>query len=936
MNADTFLEKVLPDTGYYCLFAAKNGKIQQTFADTTKQITAKAKTLLKQKHDLYFATGSFETPDNRKASNVLALNSFFLDIDCGEDKPYKTKHEGLLALKEFCNHIDLPVPTLVDSGNGYHVYWALDAPTTPDLWRQTAGLLKAACAEFTFHADPVVTTDMARILRLPGTTNFKDPNNQKSVVLRHEADSIQLSDFAIPLKALNLNPEMPKQRRTRDATTDALAGNIQHSFAAIARKSIKGNGCAQLKYILTKPGDISEPLWRSGLSIAAFCKDWEPAIYKMSEGHAGYDRTDTREKALAIPAPHKCSTFRTLNPELCKKCKLKVSTPISIDKRLDAVDAPKDKPKGNLFPSADVIAKGKEKKAKPADARPPLPKGYEFGRNGGIYRQVLNDDGSHTPKLVYRYDIYPVERMHDANLGQCVIVRVVTPHDPDVDFPAPMEEILLQTKGIALMRRNGVIVPEVQYKELLMYMEKAIEYLQKLRAAKTAHLQYGWTDNDKSFIIGNREYLPDGVKRNFQSSATADTIDMFAPKGDLVEWRKAIDVYRNPKLKPQAFTFLAGFGSPLMHYTKQVAAVVNLMSTESGTGKSTAGQAALSIWGDPRGLILSYNDTSTSRVHRIGLMRNLPIVMDEMTNITAEDVSDLLFTIASGRDRNRMQRHTNAERINKSQWNLLVLTNSNSSMMDKVATLKSTPDGEAARLLEFAVKEHYIEGAEEKFALMSSNYGVAGDIYARWLVKHRDELDGLVAKERANIIKLAGTSNKERYWVSGMATTMAGGRIAKTLGLHDIDMDELEIWAVQHFASAREVVENHSMHYNEVIGEFLHANTRSVVAVNGENVSGLTGSMVSNPLGGNALKARIEPEINMLWINKTAFRDYCASRQITSQAALDAANGVSSDYAYVGTVAKRMFSSIIPNVPTTQAYLFKMKPETLEEITDEL
>ena len=68
-----------------------------------------------------------------------------------------------------------------------------------------------------------------------------------------------------------------------NAIMDRLIGNRVNTFKDIVLKTRDGVGCEQLGNILYSQEDISEPLWRAGLSIAKFCEDSENAARKMSE-----------------------------------------------------------------------------------------------------------------------------------------------------------------------------------------------------------------------------------------------------------------------------------------------------------------------------------------------------------------------------------------------------------------------------------------------------------------------------------------------------------------------------------------------------------------------------------------------------------------------------------------------------------------------------
>ena len=115
------------------------------------------------------------------------------------------------------NQAELPPPRLaVTSGNGCHAYWQMAARAclpTPETKTAFRGLLKRLCAKIGGepdgpHADPA-STDAARILRLPGTFNWKDAANPKPVKIVHwnpEAYGLSAEQWVTRLPAENLPP----------------------------------------------------------------------------------------------------------------------------------------------------------------------------------------------------------------------------------------------------------------------------------------------------------------------------------------------------------------------------------------------------------------------------------------------------------------------------------------------------------------------------------------------------------------------------------------------------------------------------------------------------------------------------------------------------------------------------------------------------------
>ena len=157
----------------------------------------------------------------RRAVSALALKAVWLDIDCNKEAPkgYPTKEDGLKALKEFCEATRTPYPTaIVDSGNGFHVYWISDKPLSPKEWLAYAeGLEPLAVQHGLFHDS--ITTDAARVLRVPGTSNNKQVPPKPVEILLLEADLSFASELSHLLKA-NAEEHAPARPRKHPGGKD--------------------------------------------------------------------------------------------------------------------------------------------------------------------------------------------------------------------------------------------------------------------------------------------------------------------------------------------------------------------------------------------------------------------------------------------------------------------------------------------------------------------------------------------------------------------------------------------------------------------------------------------------------------------------------------------------------------------------------------------
>ena len=125
MNTLEFLQRVLPNQGFYVTTVINKDGRRQGFFDSIDELANVCDRLDKTNNNTYFAISSFNAKGNRKQDNVRATKVIAIDVDCGEEKPYPSWKEGLSALGEFVSAMNLPKPMIVYSGNGLHVYWVL-------------------------------------------------------------------------------------------------------------------------------------------------------------------------------------------------------------------------------------------------------------------------------------------------------------------------------------------------------------------------------------------------------------------------------------------------------------------------------------------------------------------------------------------------------------------------------------------------------------------------------------------------------------------------------------------------------------------------------------------------------------------------------------------------------------------------------------------
>ena len=175
----SFLRLVLPPAGPYCWVEKRPGTrtMRNRWCGTIEEIWGGMESASKEA-DTWVAMCSFKRrpaggidyTGARGASNIAFKRGFYVDLD------HTTPSDGARTFYEFCKTHGLPYPCAVSSGHGVHFHWPLADDISPGEWRRYAfGLQSLIGADDTLScADSKVTTDVARILRVPGTYNHKE------------------------------------------------------------------------------------------------------------------------------------------------------------------------------------------------------------------------------------------------------------------------------------------------------------------------------------------------------------------------------------------------------------------------------------------------------------------------------------------------------------------------------------------------------------------------------------------------------------------------------------------------------------------------------------------------------------------------------------------------------------------------------------------
>ena len=922
METKIFLEKALAEDGLYCIFATntRTDRRVQKFFTSVDALLDDATALDNQGFNVYFALSTFNKTNSRKVDNVKNIKSFFLDLDCGPTKEFPTQQDAISALKEFCRVNSLPRPTVINSGRGVHVYWILKEAICLEDWLPTAERLKTLCNKNNFEADPSVTADAARVLRVPQTHNYKpDTPIEVTFIGSSSITPVDFDNFSALLGA-NVIPVPSKRVEGTDAMMLAALDNREYKFRDILEKSDNGKGCLQISRALHNPSEINEPTWRGVLSILKACSDGtREKAHKISKGYDGYDpqETDAKWDNLTSDKRYTCNTFEASNPEVCRECpnRGKLRSPLYIGQSIKeateednivTVEAP-----AFALPNAPVTTY----------KIPEFPKPYMRGASGGVYIRTRDKDGDIEEKEIYRHDIYVVQRIMDFEAGEGVVLRLHMPKDGVREFTMPLTAVTSRDEFRKEMAKQGVTLLNVD--DLMKYIMAWINKLQDTKMADNAHRQFGWADDKKTFILGNQKIHADSIEFNPPSASTVGLFPAFEPKGDLESWKGLMDFYNRDGFELHQYVVCMGFGSILMEFIGGIAcSALHLHSKDSGLGKTTAMIASASIWGNPSDLVLDERDTHNSKMLRAEILHSLPLFIDELTDSSPEELSNLVYQFTSGKQRARMVSGANAERHRGEPWSLLAVTTGNTSAIERIRLRKENPSAEAQRVLEVQVDKLFTSPdtkieTDEFTHQLELHYGHAGVIFVQYIMQNEFAVGQLLKEVQANIDKHVGLKSENRFWSAGAAVSITAGIIAYRLELIRYSVPKITTWIEGVIVENKGQAAAMEVTLDQTLNEYLAENYSSILRIKStaDARSSLAGvdSLVQPELTPRGqLVARYETDTKKLFLVPKPFRKWCGKQQI--------------NYAQFTTDMKNKMGATQESVRLAKGTLFKINP----------
>ena len=907
MDRYSFLRALLPATGGNYVAVMADGEIKwnvhcasiEELADTCQRGSSRGWTA-------YFALGTFNnnlgdprrdgSPKTyRKAEMAHEFQTFAIDIDAGKTdatKCYATSEDALRALIRFLKESQLPPPTVFSSGSGFHVYWPLTVPIPKEDWRQAGHTLKALCRHHGLIIDESKIHDPSMVLRPLDTTNKGKPVQVLGGSGAAYPPLDLIPKFGTP-KAAAKPAKSPKLSPAQNINAAMMVG-MEDEYPPALSEELEQN-CAQIGRIAVNHGaTASYDLWFHTLGVAKCCENPEATAIRWRDGYPSFDQGETLQKmasySTGMPT---CAKLNDLVPKVCNKCPHweKINSPY----RLGLPD-PVALPTRPEIPVAQGITET------PVLA-PAIEAPNPFRRTAkGV---VWNNNGSWDE--VCHYDIFPTQIVRDPTIGHAAVEWVWNkPHVGYVRMLVRMAHIFNDTSPVDLnttLADNGVLL-QSKMRQLLMgqYMRLYVQKLQQHQASIDLYDSFGWKHNYTRFVLGSTELRldKDGTVSSHEVGVskmiTGKQFDTaFAAKGDFEAWKKWTKLLDFEGLEPHQVELGRAFASPLMPFTGLSGAVLSLYG-ETGAGTSSVQGFAASVYGDLKIINTSANDTQMAIVQRMGVWNNLPLAIDEITNLKPEVLANFMYWSTQGQDRNRANEVTQANR-----WSMLVSMSSNRSTRDKIAAFGTDVEAIQKRVLELHLnkspifEEGSVYGRKLNLFLLE-NYGWAGREYITFLLKKGPaQIRADIEAQMTELNTEYGYTFKgdERYW-EGMATLVALGlRYASELGLIQFDYRKGVREMLSQCLNNRRAVNNAKLDAYDLISDYLSAFNGASVTVTYRNGAPVTN--LERPRGEVRIRKElyatgtgdVKPSRGFAYLDKAHFRNWLVGKGFDLKVVLD-------------------------------------------------
>ena len=552
-----------------------------------------------------------------KADGVIVVPGFWMDIDIAGDGHKQSKlPKDIDAALDIINDIPLKPTMIVHSGGGLHVYWLFEKPwilTSPDenkkaqaLSKEFQGIIQAVARKKGYKLDN--TADLARVLRLPATYNYKNGQRKEVQVIyldpenRHKRNDVEkFIKENIDNAQANNHKVSPVPLSLKDFNQNI--NNDVQVFNPTADLEVIKDKCAWFKHCIDDAANLPEPEWFKMINIGCHCINGQALIHEWSKPYPGYSYQETETKiqhALGNGyGPHTCETIRNdcNGAEYCDSCphRGKIKSPIVLGlpdtlqdeqiKSIAILDASFDD--NILIPPSYIISRDQDVQ--------------KFVKSKNTEDKTgLDELDNYKLETIIPIPVIIIRRLVNT-ISNEEKLEIAWFRDGDWKTLVIERKCLFVSRYIDALVKLGIPMSSNNSHLVIAFFQEFERFNIDRLPVSLGTENLGWQNGLQTFLIGEKAFfINDGDVKPIHFIGTGDgaiqLADGFRSKGSYQTWISVINrLYVHPPVMAMVF---ASFISPLLEILDINGFTVDL-AYETSKGKTITLRVAASVWGNP-------------------------------------------------------------------------------------------------------------------------------------------------------------------------------------------------------------------------------------------------------------------------------------------------------------------------------------------------
>lgn len=276
---------------------------------------------------------------------------------------------------------------------------------------------------------------------------------------------------------------------------------------------------------------------------------------------------------------------------------------------------------------------------------------------------------------------------------------------------------IFQNRSIIQLSDIGINVTSENSKVLVKFLGELLDENMELIEISRSVSQMGW--HGEKFL----PYLSEDLVLDIDSSGQRWQ-SSYHEKGSFEKWKEGMKPYRDNYIF--RFILSSSFAAPLLKILNHRIFMVHNWG-DSRSGKTAALKAALSVWGEPEGLMGNFNATRVGLERMASFFTDLPLCIDEKQVVGNKQdfIESLVYMLSIGKSKVRGTKSGGMQ--NSFSWRSIILTTGEEPII-----VSNSQGGINTRVLEIYGSPFNDEtSARNMHDLSQKDYGHAGATFLK-------------------------------------------------------------------------------------------------------------------------------------------------------------------------------------------------------------